>query len=37
MSSTWSADSELGERFPAWTRRNAADAFPARSVRSAGV
>lgn len=24
----WFADSELGERFPAWTRGNAADVFP---------
>ena len=26
--STWFGDSELGERFPAWTRGNAADVFP---------
>lgn len=25
---TWFGDSELGERFPAWTRGNAADVFP---------
>ncbi|WP_394942974.1 PEP-utilizing enzyme [uncultured Ilumatobacter sp.] len=25
---TWFADSSLGERFPAWTRGNAADVFP---------
>lgn len=25
---TWFCDSELGERFPAWTRGNAADVFP---------
>ncbi len=25
---TWVGDSELGERFPAWTRGNAADVFP---------
>ena len=24
----WIGDSELGERFPAWTRGNAADVFP---------
>ena len=24
----WFGDSELGERFPAWTRGNAADVFP---------
>ena len=28
-SSTWVGDSTLGERFPAWTRGNAADVFPA--------
>jgi rifampicin phosphotransferase len=27
--STWVGDSTLGERFPAWTRGNAADVFPA--------
>lgn len=26
--SNWVGDSELGERFPAWTRGNAADVFP---------
>ncbi len=26
--SGWIGDSELGERFPAWTRGNAADVFP---------
>ncbi len=26
--SEWIGDSELGERFPAWTRGNAADVFP---------
>jgi phosphohistidine swiveling domain-containing protein len=25
---TWFGDSEIGERFPAWTRGNAADVFP---------
>ena len=25
---TWFGDSTLGERFPAWTRGNAADVFP---------
>lgn len=25
---TWFADSTLGDRFPAWTRGNAADVFP---------
>ncbi len=24
----WTGDSTLGERFPAWTRGNAADVFP---------
>jgi phosphohistidine swiveling domain-containing protein len=28
QSSGWIGDSELGERFPAWTRGNAADVFP---------
>ena len=28
QSSGWVGDSELGERFPAWTRGNAADVFP---------
>ena len=28
-SNTWVGDSALGERFPAWTRGNAADVFPA--------
>jgi pyruvate,water dikinase len=28
LSSTWFGDSTLGERFPAWTRGNAADVFP---------
>jgi pyruvate,water dikinase len=28
-STTWVGDSALGERFPAWTRGNAADVFPA--------
>jgi rifampicin phosphotransferase len=27
-SSTWIGDSAIGERFPAWTRGNAADVFP---------
>ena len=27
-SNTWFADSSLGDRFPAWTRGNAADVFP---------
>jgi pyruvate,water dikinase len=26
--STWFGDSEIGDRFPAWTRGNAADVFP---------
>lgn len=28
MSTGWMGDSSLGERFPAWTRGNAADVFP---------
>ncbi len=28
VNTTWIADSTIGERFPAWTRGNAADVFP---------
>ncbi len=28
MDDKWFGDSEIGERFPAWTRGNAADVFP---------
>ena len=28
VNDTWFGDSTLGERYPAWTRGNAADVFP---------